>query len=192
MNTKNNARWRSSERNIIGAAIDLMREKEGELPTVKAICERAQVNRSTFYAHFADAVDLIRQHGESLQRDRRERIAAESGAWHAAKISRQLLEHIRDNQDFYRVALPNYRSFLSDRSYVKNYGGLFAPAYEHLGIEDEDERQLFRTFIDSGFQSVLSEWVEGGCTLDIASVGHVLEICLSLMGLEDPHPDQEG
>lgn len=192
MNTKGNARWRSSERNIIGAAIDLMREKEGELPTVKAICERAQVNRSTFYAHFDDAIDLIRKHSDVLQRDRREKIAAESGVWHAAKINRRLLEHIRDNQDFYRVALPNYRSFLSDRSHAKDYDELFAPAYKQLGTEDENERRLFRTFIDSGFQSVLSEWVEGGCSLDIASVGHVLEICLSLMGLEDSHPDQEG
>lgn len=121
-----------------------------------------------------------------------ERIAAGSGAWHGAKINRRLFEHIRDNQDFYRVALPNYRSLLSDRSRAKDYDEMFAPAYEQLGIEGEDEKRLFRTFVDNGFQSVLSEWVEGGCALDITSVGHVLEICLFMMGLRDPHPDQEG
>ncbi|HQE70062.1 MAG TPA: TetR/AcrR family transcriptional regulator [Atopobiaceae bacterium] len=191
MNTKNNARWQASEQGIIGAAIDLMREKKGKLPTVKAICERARVNRSTFYAHFDNAIDLIRKHSNVLQQDRMKRIAAESGIWRDATVNRQLLEHIRDNQDFYRVALPNYRSFLSDRSHTENYGEILAPACRRLGIEDEGEKRLFCTFIDSGLQSVLSEWVEGGCSLSIASVGHVLKICLSMTRTGDPVPDQK-
>ncbi len=41
------------------ALIDLLKEKELEFITVKEICERAGVNRSTFYFHYETIDDLL-------------------------------------------------------------------------------------------------------------------------------------
>lgn len=45
------------------ALIDLLKEKELEFITVKEICERAGVNRSTFYLHY-ETIDALRMCGE--------------------------------------------------------------------------------------------------------------------------------
>lgn len=56
-NTKNNQRFRDTEHRLETAAFELM--ETGERLTVRAVCERAQVNRSTFYAHFLDIPQMV-------------------------------------------------------------------------------------------------------------------------------------
>ena len=41
--------------------LELMRKKDISRITVKELCERADVNRGTFYAHYASPVDLLEQ-----------------------------------------------------------------------------------------------------------------------------------
>ena len=61
MNKPNNKRSRNTDEAIIHAAFAAM--VEGKKPvskiTVREICERAQINRSTFYAHYMDVYDLF-------------------------------------------------------------------------------------------------------------------------------------
>ena len=59
MNTKNNQRFQETERRMEACMLELMKHYEFEKITVKKICEKAQVNRSTFYAHFIDIFDII-------------------------------------------------------------------------------------------------------------------------------------
>lgn len=56
-NTKNNQRFRATEQRLEAAALELM--EAGERLTVRAVCEQAQVNRSTFYAHFVDIPQMV-------------------------------------------------------------------------------------------------------------------------------------
>ena len=51
--------------------LDLAKSKEMERITVKAICDRANINRGTFYYHYLDVIDLI----EKLEIAAAERIA---------------------------------------------------------------------------------------------------------------------
>ena len=46
---------------IINAFIELRSRKELEKITVKELCEKAQVNKSTFYTHYHDIYDLSEQ-----------------------------------------------------------------------------------------------------------------------------------
>jgi len=41
--------------------INLLEEKDISQITIKEICENADVNRSTFYAHYTDQYDLLRK-----------------------------------------------------------------------------------------------------------------------------------
>lgn len=41
--------------------IDLLEKKDVSQITVKEICEKADINRSTFYAHYIDQYDLLRK-----------------------------------------------------------------------------------------------------------------------------------
>lgn len=59
MNTKNNQRFKDTEIRMQSVMLELMKYMEFEKITVKKICEKAQVNRSTFYAHFIDINDML-------------------------------------------------------------------------------------------------------------------------------------
>ena len=50
-----------TRRSIMQASREIMREKGFDAMTVQDIVDRANVNRGTFYAHFADKYELIEQ-----------------------------------------------------------------------------------------------------------------------------------
>ena len=49
------------------ALISLLKEKDLEYITVKEICEKAGVNRSTFYLHYETIADLVNK-GKDLEK----------------------------------------------------------------------------------------------------------------------------
>ena len=52
-------RTRYTRRAMQDALIELLRDQPLGSITVKALCERADVNRSTFYAHYTSIEDLL-------------------------------------------------------------------------------------------------------------------------------------
>ena len=50
------------------ALIALLEEKDLEFITVKEICQRAGVNRSTFYLHYETIADLVNEALEQVDR----------------------------------------------------------------------------------------------------------------------------
>ena len=57
---QNNRRVRFTRSALREALIDLILEKPLVSITVKDICARADINRSTFYLHFKDVTDILR------------------------------------------------------------------------------------------------------------------------------------
>ena len=47
-----------TKKGIISAFLELRSKKAIEKITVKALCEKAEINKSTFYTHFKDIYDL--------------------------------------------------------------------------------------------------------------------------------------
>ena len=56
---KTDRRVQYTKRALTSALIDLMRENHISKISVKALCAAADVNRSTFYAHFRNQYDLL-------------------------------------------------------------------------------------------------------------------------------------
>ncbi len=54
-------RIEKTKRSIINSFLEVRSEKEIEKVTVKEICEKAQINKSTFYSHYHDIYDLSEQ-----------------------------------------------------------------------------------------------------------------------------------
>mgnify|MGYP005799805211 FL=1 len=54
---------------------DLLAEKPLQRSTVREVCQRAGVNRSTFYAHYTDLYDLLTRHEEEMLEDFQQALA---------------------------------------------------------------------------------------------------------------------
>ena len=56
---KTDARVKYTKMVLKKALLELMQHKPVNKITVKEICERAELNRATFYAHYSDCFDLL-------------------------------------------------------------------------------------------------------------------------------------
>ena len=61
MNVKNNRLNRETDERIIRTVYRMMTQEQRQIGkiTVREICERAEIHRSTFYAHYRDVYDLV-------------------------------------------------------------------------------------------------------------------------------------
>ena len=99
-------RVRRTQHALRTALIELTLEKGFEAVTILEITERADVGRSTFYAHFADKEDLLQDSIEMLHRHLEERIRARdtrlNGEVHPAlAFCLPMLEHILDARELF-------------------------------------------------------------------------------------------
>ena len=67
MNIKNNQRHRETIVAIDTAFVSLLKEKELKDISVSELCERADVNRSTFYENYADVFALANAYSEKIE-----------------------------------------------------------------------------------------------------------------------------
>lgn len=73
MNEKIDLRILKTKKNIYEALVEIMEHKSFEEIRVSEICEKALINRSTFYAHFEDKYDLF----NSLMNDLKSKLRSE-------------------------------------------------------------------------------------------------------------------
>ena len=116
------------------ALIELLEEKDLEFITVKEICQRAGVNRSTFYLHYETISDLVNETREMINRrflsyfpQQKEEILGNLASREQEElilVTREYLlpylRFIRENKKVYRAA---FRNPVSMQAYTR-YGEL--------------------------------------------------------------------
>lgn len=105
MTTKNvDRRVRRTRELLRGALISLILEKGYERVTVQEIIDRADVGRSTFYAHFRDKEDLLFYGLEELRTALlRPRTAGAAGEQPAGSPTLAVFEHFAEHQQVWRA-----------------------------------------------------------------------------------------
>lgn len=155
MNTKNNSRRRNSMERIEKVFVELLQTKELDEITVSEICKHCGVNRSTFYANYADIYALA----DTV----RARLEAEvSGLYEQETIQGfnsndylKLFRHIQENQLFYNTY---FKLGYDSRHQIKCYDThLAAQHFENRYVEYHIE------FFRSGFNAIVKMWLSGGC-----------------------------
>lgn len=155
MNTPNNRRKKKSIETIEKVFIDLLQTRQLSEISVSDICKLAGLNRTTFYANYADIfalADSIRDKLEgSLAELYREEIAEGFNSHDYLKLFR----HIKDNQIFYRTYFKlgyddNYKIVSYDTELAKQH---FQNRFINYHME----------FFKSGLTKIIKMWLNGGC-----------------------------
>jgi AcrR family transcriptional regulator len=102
-NLKNDRRSQRTRRVLLEALVSLMQEKRYEAITVQDIIDRADVGRSTFYAHYQDKEDLMAGVLVHMM-DVLSRMEGQQSEIGSPRLlpARELFEHVQENQQLFK------------------------------------------------------------------------------------------
>lgn len=155
MNTKNNRRRRESIERIKKVFIELLQTKELHEITVSDICKRCELNRSTFYANYADIYELADKVGEDLEREVDLLYETETTQSFNSNDYLKLFRHIKENQLVYCT----YFKLGYDNQFKLKYYDIHQ-AKQHF---DNQHIEYHIEFFRSGLNAIVKKWLADGC-----------------------------
>ncbi|AVZ75563.1 TetR/AcrR family transcriptional regulator [Streptomyces lunaelactis] len=166
MATGPDRRVRKTRQALHFALVQLMMEKGYESVTVRDIIERADVGRTTFYAHFTDKEDLLRHGVENLQDELREAgTARPAGTGRFFAFSLPLLEHAYDNRHLSPLLVGRRGGPLLRRWFDEMVADLAREELSRRLPARHPTRVPLATvvpFVAGGFASLLTWWIDDG------------------------------
>ncbi len=180
MRTRRARRTRLTHALVRRAFTDLLKEKPIQRITVREVCQRAGINRSTFYAHYTDLYDLLHQMEEDMLADFQQALAP-------------ILDHGPEPPSFLQVITEIYRCLKRKRRCLHHpFGGIwgqglrYAAAFPGVGKLSGSlfqpsvgsySRQLeyFYAFVSSGHIGLLQKWLEEGMTTSVEEMAKMAQ-----------------
>ncbi len=188
--TRSESKYFATAARMDEALLELLGEKDLDFITVKEICTRAGVSRSTFYLHYETIGDLL---DESLHYMQTQFWAGYQGRLGALPdlrscdtrelllitpdYLRPYLEFIRSHQRLYRATIERPAVFRSDEGDRALFRMLIEPVMERFGVPAA-ERRYRAMFYLRGITGIVEEWLRGGCADGIDQMITVIQGCI--------------
>lgn len=185
MNHKNNKRSEATKNKIKQTLIEMLKEEDLNKITVLSLCEKANINRSTFYNHYSSPkAILLGMQKEFLNTVSTQLTEASKVTPEWDKQSMKLLittinEYIQDNLETCRVLgnrnlCPNMASMLFNDEIVQKH-------MEHFihGDYVNEQKEYLYDFIFHGYFNTLSSWMKRDCDLSPQELAELLENIIS-------------
>ncbi|HHV10781.1 MAG TPA: TetR family transcriptional regulator [Clostridiales bacterium] len=169
MSKPRNQYYKNTDKKIQNAMLELLQTKEIHKITVNDICSKAEINRSSFYAHYENIYDLMEKMEKEIElgvveiyknsdisldnffSERREEYLA------------IMIRFIGQHRDFYRAYMKLHPSndIVSSMRLLLETGS--RPYFDLLGLESEKDIIYHLTFFNKGMMSVIQYWIDTGC-----------------------------
>lgn len=173
------------------ALLALLEEKDPEYITVKELCHRAGVNRSTFYLHYETISDLMNETMEMVNRrflsyfpQQKEEILGNLGSRERKDlilVTREYLlpylRFIRENKKVYRAAFRNPVSMQSYTRYRELKRHILGPILERFEIPAAHHPYYMAYYIE-GIAAIVKEWLRQDCTDEVEMIADIIETCV--------------
>ncbi len=169
----------------------LLEKKDYEFITVKEICAKAGVNRSTFYLHYESIDDLLAESVDYIMSRFYEQMSpVENGIVDKIDqlelselylITPQYLEvylnFIKDNRRTLSALVKNHGLFRLDEVYGGMYKAALEPILKRFGVAAEDRGYLMAFYI-SGLTAIVNEWLRNDCAEPVEKISELMRRCV--------------
>lgn len=178
------------------ALILMLDKKEYAFITVKEICEKAGVNRSTFYLHYETMDDLlsetieyigggikqIYESEEVLDIKKIETCKKDELLLITPKYLIPYLEFTKSRKKVYKAAYTQPNVLKAQEITNHLYKKVFEPILIRFEVP-ENERKYRILFALKGIGAVIMEWVKNDCKESVEEMASVIINCLNLKGV---------
>lgn len=171
---KSESKYRNTALCMDEALLLLLQKKDFEFITVKEVCKKAGVNRSTFYLHYENMDDLLQESVDMISRRFRESFDQSTAVFDAQSASIEegflvtpkyltpYLAFVKENKIIFRLMKEKGRLFKAEETFEKMYKEIFLPVLQWFGVAEEDQPYVF-AYYSSGVTAVIMKWVELDC-----------------------------
>lgn len=165
------------------ALLILLEKKDFEFISVKEVCDKAGVNRSTFYLHYENMDDLLKETLELINKKFND--SFETKITNLKFATKDDLFFIKDEYLIpYLNLIRKYKKIfrlIHDKPYLFNndyaretlYNSLFNKILDIYGVKDEDKEYIF-AYYTQGTLAIILKWVEKDCVDSIEKISKLI------------------
>lgn len=171
------------------ALISLLQEKDFDYITVKDICSKAKVSRSTFYLHYMGTYDLLEEVIKETNNLFKNIFNKELNVKDINDTSELFfitdeylipyLNFIKDNRKIYKAIHVNPELFYVDKSYKKLFENYFSPILSKFNVDVKEHKYIMEYYI-KGIGALIIDWVINDCVDEVSFIAYLIKKCVNV------------
>lgn len=189
---RSESKFKNTANKMNRALITLLENKDFADITIMDICKEAKVNRSTFYAHYDNTYDLLKESKENIilnfsdecdfdtpvDLSNMKKLSTEDLNFITPKYLIPYLKYIEKHKRLFKIYANN--SFLFESKETDSYmiETLFVPIFAKYGVQDKKLIYYMQTFFLKGINAIINEWVKNDCEDDILFICEIIIFCV--------------
>lgn len=189
--TKSESKYFNTALIMDEALIELLGKKDIQYISVKEICERAGVNRSTFYLHYETIGDLLNETIEYIVSDFQKSFVMDASKFKESikeapldnlvltedEYLKPYLQYVKEHKHVFRAAVNNPGGLQAENQMSTLYKQILKPIFTRFGIP-ENEQKYWLAYHIHGIMAIVLEWLKNDCAEPIGEIAHVIQDCV--------------
>jgi len=173
------------------ALLSLLEKKAFEYISISEICEKAGVNRSTFYLHYENTSDLLRETIAYVLDNFSSYFSVDIKSI-STKFSNCDLQDlkfvnekylypyllfIKENQRVFSAVLSQPAAFDSKAIFQRLFDNIFKPILDRFEYPSEEQNYVMMFYLN-GITAIIIEWLKDDCQKSIEDIAEIIRICI--------------
>ena len=173
------------------AFLELIAKKDFAYITVKEVCEKAGVNRSTFYLHYETLGDLLAESAqymidqfiafmhcdideflEKIQNCRLEELYLVT-----PEYLMPYLVYVKENRRIFQAIIAQASILQMDDAYQKLNTHVLTPILNRYQVPMNAQKYMMQFFMN-GLIAIINEWIKDDCKDSIEHIVSVIQLCI--------------
>lgn len=173
------------------AFLELFEKKDFTYITVKEICEKAGVNRSTFYLHYETVSDLLAESARYIITQFVEAMPHDTAEFMSQIQTRPLeelylitpeyltpyLNYIKKHRRIFRTTLEQASVLGMNDAYLSLNRHVFMPILNRYQVPLSSQKYMMPFYIN-GLMGIVNEWLKEDCEDSIERMISVIQVCI--------------
>ncbi len=188
---KNESKYFNTAVKMDNALIKILEQKEFEYITVKEVCNVAGVNRSTFYLHYNNTVDLLEETATYIidkffayfPVDPKEKVRQYNDCdineliFISPEYILPYLTFIKENQSLFKTSMKHLTAMGFGNVFNELFKNVFNPALNRFGFPEKDRVFIIKFYL-TGVTAIVMEWIKNDCSEPVEDICRIIMECV--------------
>ena len=178
MEQKENRKIRYTKKVIRDSLMELMKSEPILSVSIKDICELADISRSTFYSHYKDQYDLLRQIEEetlAYLEDMLDKYKDKHSKNETTQMLEEMLAYIANNHNSIQVLLSENGDLAFQKKLFQHFTSHnLVTNYLYDKQQDDEARNYYSVYLVHGSIGLVQHWLKDNMSMPIPQLAKML------------------